>query len=257
MYAHDTSSDERHHETYKPYLHVFNAEGSGPITKGAGGKFTHHRGIFIGWNKIGFGGKMYDRWHMRGGDIVHQKFLKKEVTDDGAVITSLTHWLTEEEKPILEEERTMMVNEGSDGVRAVIDFHTKLRCNHGAVSLKGDPEHSGVQYRPANEVDVKKTIYLFPNEGDDPRKTLDMQWVGETYTLNGKVHSVVHMNHPDNPQGTKHSAYRDYGRFGAFFEKDIPADGELELNYRFLIIDGPLPDRAVIEKAWGDWTKEG
>ena len=27
MYEHDTSSKERHHETYKPYLHVFDGEG--------------------------------------------------------------------------------------------------------------------------------------------------------------------------------------------------------------------------------------
>ena len=46
MYEHDTSTKETHHETYKPYLHVFNAEGKKPITKGPGGKFTHHRGIF-------------------------------------------------------------------------------------------------------------------------------------------------------------------------------------------------------------------
>ena len=53
MYAHDTSTKERRAETYKPYLHVFDAEGKAPITKGPGGKFTHHRGIFIGWKKIG------------------------------------------------------------------------------------------------------------------------------------------------------------------------------------------------------------
>ena len=27
MYEHDTSTPEKHHETYKPYLHVFDAEG--------------------------------------------------------------------------------------------------------------------------------------------------------------------------------------------------------------------------------------
>ncbi len=41
MYAHDTSSKERTAETYKPYLHVFDADGKAPITKGAGGDFPH------------------------------------------------------------------------------------------------------------------------------------------------------------------------------------------------------------------------
>ncbi len=64
IYAHDASTPERLLETYKPYLHVFDAEGKAPITKGAGGKFTHHRGIFIGWSKLTVGGKQYDRWHI-------------------------------------------------------------------------------------------------------------------------------------------------------------------------------------------------
>jgi hypothetical protein len=57
MYEHDTSTPEKHHETYKPYLHVFDAEGKKPITKGAGGQFTHHRGIFIGWSRTKANGR--------------------------------------------------------------------------------------------------------------------------------------------------------------------------------------------------------
>src|SRR5438876_264191 len=52
MYAYDKSTPERRLETYKPYLHVFDAEGKAPITKGPGGTYTHHRGIYIGWNKL-------------------------------------------------------------------------------------------------------------------------------------------------------------------------------------------------------------
>jgi hypothetical protein len=256
MYAHDTSDEQRHHETYKPYLHVFDAEGKVPITKGPGGQYTHHRGIFIGWNKIGFKGETYDRWHMKGGDIVHQKFIGKEVVDGAAMFTSQTHWLVKEGEPILEEERSTRVTEGGEGVRMIVDFHTKLEAKYGAVSLKGDPEHAGVHYRPANEVKVKKTVYLFPEEGDDPRKVEDLRWVGETYVLNGTRHSVVQMNHPENPKGTRWSAYRDYGRFGAFFQKDIPEGGELVLDYRFLIIDGKLPEREVIEKEWKAWVEK-
>ena len=74
MYAYDNSTPDRLHETYKPYLHVFDSAGEKLITKGAGGHFTHHRGIFIGWNKIQFNGKSYDRWHMTGGEIIHQQF---------------------------------------------------------------------------------------------------------------------------------------------------------------------------------------
>lgn len=256
MYAHDTSSEERHHATYKPFLHVFDAEGKKPITKGPGGKFTHHRGIFIGWNRIGFGGKRYDRWHMKGGDIVHQGFQGGPIAGDQVIIVSETDWMGSGDEVILDELRTMVVKEGGEGgVRMVIDFTSRLTATNGEVVLKGDPEHAGVQYRPANEVDVKATQYFFPEGVTDVKKEKDLPWVGESYTLDGKRHSVVHMNHPSNPKDTRYSAYRDYGRFGAFFETTIPKGETLTVRYRFLIIDGEMPERATIENAWKAYEK--
>jgi hypothetical protein len=251
MYGHDTSSAERHHETYKPYLHVFDAEGKKPITKGPGGKFTHHRGIFIGWNRIGFGGKTYDRWHMKGGDIIHREFHGTEAGKDKAAIVSGTQWMADGDQVILDEVRMMSVEEGGKhGVRMTIDFKSVLTANNGEVVLKGDPEHAGIQYRPANEVDVKQTKYVFPEGVTDVKKEKDLPWAGESYTLDGKRYSVVQMNHPSNPKGTRHSAYRDYGRFGAFFETTIPNGESLTVHYRFLVIDGELPERSLIEQAW-------
>src|SRR5688500_12349546 len=105
QYAHDTSTKERRNETYKPLLHVFDAAGEQPITNGSSGKqFPHHRGIYIGWNKISFNGKSYDLWHMSKSEIVHQKFENQKADKDGASFTSVTHWNDESGKPILVEE---------------------------------------------------------------------------------------------------------------------------------------------------------
>ena len=49
MDALDLSTPQKRTETYKPFLHVFDAEGKAPITKGPGGEYTHHRGIMAGW----------------------------------------------------------------------------------------------------------------------------------------------------------------------------------------------------------------
>ena len=253
MYEHDTSTKETHHATYKPYLHVFDAEGKKPITKGAGGKYPHHRGIFIGWNRIGCEGKKYDRWHMKGGDIVHQKFSKTEVKDGVAHVTSITHWLDENGKPILEEERSFAVSEGKHGGRIFIDFQSKLTPVKGDISLKGDPEHAGVHYRPADAVDKKKTKYVYPKGVTDVKKVKDMAWAAENYTLDGKEYGVLHMNHRDNPKGTKHSAYRDYGRFGAFFEKDVKKGESLTVRYGFVIFDGKLPGQDQLQKIREEW----
>jgi hypothetical protein len=254
MDAHDTSTKEKRLETYKPYLHVFDIEGKAPITKGAGGNFTHHRGIFIGWNKLGFGGKVFDRWHMNNGEIVHQKFSEQKADATSATFTSLTHWNDADGKPMVEEERIQTVRRGPAPARLVIDFVSKLKAPSGDVKLDGDPEHAGVHYRPANEVVTKETVYVFPKEGAQPTKDLDYPWVGETYVLPTGKFSVVHMNHPDNPKNTRYSAYRDYGRFGAFFTGDIKSGETLTLRYRFLIADGAMPGGDVIQKCWDEFA---
>ena len=254
MYAHDNSTPERRLETYKPYLHVFDAEGKAPITKGAGGLFPHHHGIFIGWNKIAFSGKSYDLWHMPKADMVHQKFLEQKAGPDQATITSLTSWIVETDKTIVEEERTMNVRRGTTPARIIIDFTSKLKAPLGDLNLDGDPEHSGVHYRPANEVVAKETVYVFPREGADSHKDLDYPWVGESYTLAGKRYSVIEMNHPDNPKNTKFSAYRDYGRFGAFFKAPIKSGDTLTVKYRFMVVDGEMPAVDVIQKSWDEFA---
>ncbi|MFO8013961.1 MAG: PmoA family protein [Phycisphaerae bacterium] len=253
MVEHDTSSKERHHETYKPYLHILDPADGEPITKGPHGKYTHHRGLFIGWSKLACDGKRYDFWHMSGGDIVHQKFLKKEAGPDEAVLTSLTHWITKDGKTVVVEARTMrfLPPPTDDGI-VVVDFVSTLKAPGEAVDLQGDPEHAGMQYRPHNGVAENKSAkYLFPKESitsGNVKNERDLPWAAETYELRGKTYSVQHMNHPSNPKETRYSAYRDYGRFGAFFEKEIPAGESLTVRYRILIRKGDLPPRDTLQK---------
>ena len=257
MYAYDKSSPAKLHETYKPYLHIFDAEGQSPITKGPGGEFTHHRGIFIGWRKIRFEGQSYDRWHMIKGEIVHEKFLTRKAGPDEATITSLTHWNDAQGQPIVNEQRTMTFRRAKAPARLIVDFQAKLTAPRGNVVLDGDPEHAGVQYRPANEVVRKETVYVFPKEHANAHKDKDYPWVGETYTLAGKRYSVVEMNHPDNPKQTVFSAYRDYGRFGAFFTQKIKSGDSLTVKYRFLIADGENAHGPVDSEGLGPVRRRG
>jgi len=254
MYAYDKSAPERLHETYKPYLHVFDKEGKAPITKGPGGQYTHHRGIFIGYSRMGHGGKKYDRWHMKGGEQVHQKFLEQKPGAREATLVSQVHWNDGEGKPFVEEERSFTFREPPEGAYVLIDFVSKLKAPSGDVELNGDPEHAGVQYRPAQEVDRKQTVYVFPGEGADPKKDVDYAWVGETYGLNDKHYSVVIMNHPDNPKKTKFSAYRDYGRFGAFPVATIKSGECQVLKFRFLVGEGDMFPAEAIQKCCNAYT---
>jgi hypothetical protein len=256
MYGHDTSTKEKRLETYKPYLHVFDAEGKEPITQGAGGKqFPHHRGIYIGWQKIGFEGKRYNLWEMASGDIVHEKFVKQNADGDSATFTSLTHWvLNQSNTTLVDEERTMTFHRAAAPGRLVIDFTSTLTAPAGDIVLDADPEHGGVQYRPGGEIVAKETVYEFPVENADPHKDQDYGWVGETYTLRGKRYSVVEINSPENPKGTRWSAYRDYGRFGAFPKASLKKGESLTLKYRFLIADGEMPPVEFVQKVADEFT---
>lgn len=259
VYAYDTSTPDRTHDTYKPFLHVFDAEGKQPITKGPGGEFTHHRGIFIGWNKIGHAGKEYDRWHMKTGAIVHRAFApeSRKADADSAAFTSVTDWNDDAGKPLLREERTMTFARGPAPARLAVTFISKLEAvQQGYVTLDGDPEHAGIQYRPADSLVRPDTVYVFPKENPKPHEDLDYPWVGMAYTLGGggdgggKRYSVVQLSHPDNPRGTRWSAYRNYGRFGAFPRATVKPGEPVTFLYRFLIADGEMPGADVIQKDW-------
>ncbi len=254
MYAYDTSTPAQRAETYKTYLHVFDAQGQAPITKGSGGEYTHHRGILIGWMKLGCNGKTYDRWHMKGGEQIHQKFAAQTADTNQAVFTSLVNWTDEAGKPILEEARTFTFRRAAAPAYVLIDFQSTLKAPAGDVTLDGDPEHAGIQFRPANEVDRAKTVYTFPGAQADPKKDRDLAWVGETFTLKDRAYSVVQLNHPDNPQGTKTSAYRNYGRVGMFPTARIAAGAALTLKYRFLVAEGGMLPAAAIQESCNAFT---
>ncbi len=254
MYGFEKSTKERLTETFKPYLHIFDAEGKAPITKGPGGLFPHHRGIFIGWNKISFNGKSYDRWHMPDGQIIHQKFAESKADATSCTLTAINNWNDAAAKPFLEEQRTMVFRKAAAPGRITVDCTFKITAIAGDVVLDGDPEHAGIHYRPANELTTTETLYYYPVEKPAPHKDLDYPWVGMTYTLAGKQYSVVEMSHPANPKGTKWSAYRDYGRFGAFPKAPINKGETLTLKYRFLIVDGEMPAADAVQKVCNEFT---
>ncbi|MCH9022406.1 MAG: PmoA family protein [Planctomycetes bacterium] len=257
MYGYDNSTPERLHLTYKPYHHVFDETGQKLLTKGPGGKYTHHRGIFIGWNKMAVGDKRYDFWHMKGVTQRHQKILEKTAGPQKASSKTLIHWIDPDGHVVIAEERQVTVYRSDAEEILLLDFVTQLKAGKQDVILNGDPEHAGFQYRPHNAVvegpTEVKAAYLFHKDGIDPKKDHDLPWAAMSYGLNGKRYSVQHMNHPSNPSGSVYSAYRDYGRFGAFFVKTIPAGKTLTLHYRVRVMEGHLPSRKDLAKEYKNW----
>ncbi|MGI9243354.1 MAG: DUF6807 family protein [Verrucomicrobiales bacterium] len=257
MTAYDPSSKDSRLETYKVYTHVFDREGKEPITKGAGGDFTHHRGIFLGWSKTKFDDTRIDTWHMKGCVQVYQKILSQETSDDSAKLTILIHWQTDDGKVFLEEKRTQTFSRSEgDGSYLEVDVHSELSAPIADVELNGDPEHAGCQFRPSQAVAENKSAkYLFHAEGIDPKKDNDLPWVAESFQIGDKKFFAQHISAPSIPKQNTYSAYRNYGRFGAYFVHTIKKGETLELDYRITVGEGELPEREVFQARYEDYVK--
>jgi len=253
MTEHDASTPERQAETFKPYLHVFDPTGAIRLTKGPGGLYPHHHGLFVGFNMIHAGGQTYDRWHMIGGDQITRKVSAEP--GEKAKIVADVEWEGAKGAPaLLDEKRTMTLFTPPKPFYLGIDITTSLEPPQGEAELNGDLEHAGVQFRPSEKIDGAKTVFLYPGEKVDIHTARDLPWVAEVMTIEGKTFTVVVLNPPDNPKGTIYSAYRDYGRFGAFVPGTAKAGAPFTLHYRWLIAEGDVRDPAIFQKAWNDYS---
>ena len=261
MVGNDISDKKRAHETYKVYAHVMDPtdpEGQRRLTKGAGHQYTHHRGIYIGWSKTridGVGGA--DTWHMKKGVRQHfDKILVQETGDNSATLSVAINWVKGDE-PLMSEVRTFVVHKPGDQGQLLIDKSSTITATVGKTELKGDPEHAGLQYRAHEKVAKNKSAqYLFP-EGKKPgtKGDRDIPWATMTYKIDDRTYHVQHMSHPSLPKGTIYSAYRDYGRFGAFFTKTLAKDESATFKARFYISPGPADSVEANNKRYAEYVE--
>jgi len=247
MMSHDVSTPAKRLDNYKPYLHVFDPSGALRLTKGPGFNFPHHRGIMLGFAKITVDGKIYDRWHMSGGDQVVTAI--NPITD-GFVAAIDWQGAGASAKPILTEERAFTFTQPAAPFYFGIEMKSTLKPDHGEAKIDGDPEHAGAQFRPSEKIDGTKTTYIYAGKDVLIHKVKDLTWVAEVFTVEGKTFTALLLNHPSNPKDTAFSAYRDYGRFGAFPKGVATPEAPFKLRYQWLIAEGDIRDAAAFQQAY-------
>ena len=94
-----------------------------------------------------------------------------------------------------------------------------------------------------------ETEYFFHQRDVNPREDLNLPWAGMTFRIGKQRYSVVILNHPDNPRSTRFSAYRDYGRFGAYPELEISQGETATLRYQWIVTGGRMLPSDEIEAA--------
>ena len=247
--------------TKKPFHHVFTPRGDRMLTKGPGGLYPHHRGIYFGYNKSGIDGKVYDTWHAHKGE--HQEHQEVLRTVTGPIVAGHSlkiHWRDRQAKTFVEEERSLYTYRQPDG-QLLIEFMSTLRPTRGPVSLNGDRQHAGVQFRAAQDVaeNQQATRYLRPHKWSHlpPDKQIntpehkDLPWNAMQFPLADRRYTVAYLSDPANPDGADFSE-RLYGRFGEFFPWQLTADNPLKVRYRWWITDSAHVSRLDIRGRYHD-----
>jgi hypothetical protein len=241
MYGFDPEDLEN---TKKTFHHVFSSDGERLLTKGPGGKYPHHRGIFIGWNKTEYDGKRNDFWHCTGGvHSRHDGFVENAAGPVLARSVMRVSWNDAEGVPVVAEQRELTVFR-QPGPFSLIEFVSTLRSRRGIVQLNGDMHHSGIQFRADNEVSEREseTSYVFPTDAMKTAELPKEPWAAMSFALGDGRYTVSQMNYTDNPAETTYSdTERKYGRFGAFFTHELKPGEPLTVKYRFLVHQGQEP----------------
>ncbi|MCC6781776.1 MAG: PmoA family protein [Planctomycetes bacterium] len=238
--------------TFKPFHQLFLADGETLLTKGLGGSYPHHRGLFVGWNQTRCDGETHDFWHCVEGrhqrriDTVESPF--PVVADESSSI----EWRDEAGHAIVRERRTLSAWDLGDA-RRVIDVVVTLACgSEHRVELRGDPQHAGCQLRLAEEVATHADATRYErsagakDSGNDVWR--DCDWAMVRARIGGRDVKVLHASAAGANARVVYST-RPYGRFGAFAEFALSPDAPLELRYRVVIADGDQALDPALESA--------
>lgn len=247
----DESSPSARERTYKVFHHVYNPAGTAIVTKGPGGLYTHHRGLFYGFMKCTYGDNQHaDTWHCRDGVYQSHEGVLSEATGPifGRHLVAVD-WHGKDKAVFAHEQREMTVYHLPGG--ALIEFASRLKSADGPLKVDGDPQHAGFQFRASNEVAAKtkgQTYYLRTDGKGKPGETrnwpgdkrqVNLPWNAMSFVVGGQRYTAAYLDHPDNPKEARYSE-RDYGRFGSYFVHKIPEGETLDVNYRLWLQNGEM-----------------
>ena len=250
-YVYERMDPKDRERTYKPFHHVYQSDGQGFLTKGPGGKFTHHRGIYFGFSKCSFTDKegkehKIDTWHCKRAYQTHEKIIRSHSDLKSAGQSVEIAWRLDDGTIFAKEERSLTFSLRPDD-SLQIDFGSVLSTEHDTLVLDGDPQHAGFQFRASNEVassTSKQTYYVRPKEGRGEKgKTknwpadkdmTNLPWKAQSVVVADQRHFTLYLDHPDNPKPSFYSE-RDYGRFGSYFKTQAKPGKPVRIKYRLII----------------------
>lgn len=243
-----------HADTCKPYHAVFTADGR-LLSKGLGGTYPHHRGLFVGWNQVQQGAERFDFWHCNRGESQRLRALLTPAEhgrgSDWQV--AAIDWTSAAGKVVLQEQRALRARELETGVTA-IEVELTLSAVDGEVRLDGDPQHAGCQFRALQQFADRPEPairYLRPSTATGGKDDIwtGCGWIAAVLPLSPTPVTVLRCEGTGNPEAIWST--RPYGRFGAMCRATLAPGNPLQLRYVYVVADGER------DAAWcaGTWHR--
>ncbi len=266
----DESTPQARVETFKVFHHVYDPSGKQLLTKGPGGLYTHHRGLFYGFMKTSYDRHTVDIWHCpdprdkrAGKREAHQAHRKELQSVAGPVLGRHRveiDWNGVGKKTFAREQRELTVYNVPGGT--LIEFVSLLTPTDGPVKVDGDPQHAGFHFRASNEVaekTSKQTIFVRPDglgkpgternwDGKKNTTHVNLPWLAMSFVAGGKRWTACYLDQPTNPKEARFSE-RTYGRFGSYFVTTATRDKPLLVDYRVWVQPGLMKGEEVAARS--------
>ncbi len=226
-----------HAATSKPWHQVFDATGK-QLTKDLGGSHEHHRGVFLGWNRVRVGARQFDFWHCGNGETQRVRSVERQPGPGEAQVLRVD-WCGKDGHPVLHEERRLAVQSLPDA--NVLHFTTELRAADDDVALGGDPHHAGCHFRAVQafaEAGATPVRFVRPPTARASRDDLwaDCRWTAAVLPFADGDVTVLRVEHPDNPNASWST--RGYGRFGATWSATATRERPVRLAVAYVVATG-------------------
>jgi len=208
----------------KPCLYPVNSPSGEILTRsypfkeveGESKDHPHHTGMYFTYASNGeVNGDSFWNIHPVPPQIKHIKVLETESGKNEGEITTLSHWINRNNKPILEEKREMEFEILKD--KYIIDFTIELKATDEAVTFE-DTKEGMFAIRVVNWLNEKGTGEYLNAEGDKKEKGVwgkRSSWVRLEGNKDGKTIGIAIYHHPESVNYPTYWHARGYGCFAA------------------------------------------
>ncbi|HEB51779.1 MAG TPA: hypothetical protein ENI87_00850 [bacterium] len=233
---------EHQRDTCKVFHHVRAPDGT-LLTKGNGGRFEHHKGLFVGWNHTRWRQREIDFWHLpkRERQVLRSFVPASELDLPKGAQVARVDWLTSDGECVVAEWRGLALAATAPD-HYVLHLRNKLTAPAGDVHLAGDPQHSGQQFRSPQcfaDKGAAPVLYVRPDgakeQGNDVWTNCD--WIAAVQRYGDKTFTILRIEGPRNP-GAPTWSTRPYGRFGATRAITVTRDRPLVLDQYYVVANG-------------------